>query len=233
MKAKELFKKIEEIVPKNLAVDGDKIGFIGKDLENLEVKKVLVSMDYVPTKKLNKYDLLILHHPPLSKPEIPAYVIHSNWDVVKGGACDALAETLNMEIKDVLDEDSGIGRLCKIKAVSLPEFIKLIKEKLSIDNVKVVNFDKNLIVEYVAIVSGFGLSNERLVKKAYEKNADVYLSGDLIYKTMVLAYHLNLTLIDATHYFTELPGLYKLAKIISNLGIEVDIADKPIKWDIL
>lgn len=50
---------------------------------------------------------------------------------------------------------------------------------------------------------------------------------------MVLAYHLNLTLIDATHYFTELPGLYKLAKIISNLGIEVDIADKPIKWDIL
>lgn len=93
----------------------------------------------------------------------------------KGGACDALAETLNMEIKDVLDEDSGIGRLCKIKAVSLPEFIKLIKEKLSIDNVKVVNFDKNLIVEYVAIVSGFGLSNERLVKK-HMKRMQMFIS---------------------------------------------------------
>ena len=113
MIAAELFKKIENIIPLEIALKKDTVGFIGPGApEEISVQKILVLMDYIPPSELKfvseslnspinyeDYDLLITHHPPLVEPEIPTYVIHSNWDVIAGGACDALASALEIEIE--------------------------------------------------------------------------------------------------------------------------------------
>ncbi|MDI9623556.1 MAG: Nif3-like dinuclear metal center hexameric protein [Methanothermobacter sp.] len=233
MKLTELIKIIEEKIPPQIAIKGDKIGLI-TPTNDINVEKVLLLMDYIATDQIpyKDYDLLILHHPPQLKPPIPTYVIHSNWDIIKGGACDALADKLKLKVIDTITE--GLGRICKTDT-TLETFIEEIHRRLKPEEVRIVNFKKNLKIDKIAIVSGFGL-NPKMIKKVHEKNVKVYLSGDITQKGAILAKNLDLTLIDAGHHTTELPGLYKLGELLSQLGIKVKIMDtktpwKTIKWN--
>lgn|GEM_PF-5167822 len=66
MEALELFKKIEEEIPKELALKDDFVGFIGKSINlKFDIERVLILMDYIPSFNdinYSDYDLLILHH---------------------------------------------------------------------------------------------------------------------------------------------------------------------------
>ncbi|MBU4536116.1 MAG: Nif3-like dinuclear metal center hexameric protein [Euryarchaeota archaeon] len=75
--------------------------------------------------------------------EIPAYVIHSNWDIIKGGACDALADSLNIEVTGILDPQTGLGRIGIIKngPMSLTEFANNVSLVLKLNHLKIVNND--------------------------------------------------------------------------------------------
>lgn len=238
MKATLLFRKLEEIVPPDLALQGDRVGFIGPgDPGEIEVERVLVLMDYLPRTDIscdrdNGFDLLILHHPPLNEPEIPAYVIHSNWDLIRGGASDALAECIGIEVDDLLDEKTGIGRVGRIESgqISLRMFARKVSEVLGVSSVNIVNYQKDRLVERVAVVSGFGL-NPDLIKLAIRKGVDVYISGDLTHGGAVLANHAGIVLIDATHHATEMPGLYRLGRVISQAGLQVEVLDTGIPWE--
>ncbi len=252
MNAAELFRKIEKILPLNIALEGDKVGFIGtKNPEDIQVKKVLVLMDYVPSSELKfasktlknleinykDYDLLITHHPPLIKPEIPTYVIHSNWDLITGGACDSLAETLQIKVLDVLDPEAGIGRLGNHinGPITLEELEDLVMEKLNINCIKSVKTSKflnnpQIKINKIAIVSGFGL-NPHFIKISHERGADVYISGDLTHPGAILARNLGINLIDVNHHSSEIPGLYDLAQLIEDLGIAVEVFDTGIPWN--
>jgi len=257
MNAAELFQKIEKIIPLDIALKGDNVGFIGTDKpEDIQVNKVLVLMDYIPSSELkflsnslnnseiinskinyDDYDLLITHHPPLIKPEIPTYVIHSNWDLITGGACDSLAETLEIKDLEVLDPETGLGRLGSPLngPVSMKELEALVMEKLNIDCIKSVKTSKflnnsQMKINKVAVVSGFGL-NPNFIKIAHNRGAEVYISGDLTHPGAIMAKALGINLIDATHHKTELPGLYRLEKLISSFGIEIEVYDTQIPWE--
>lgn len=253
MMATKLFKKIENVIPLSLALKGDIVGFLGPgNPENFSVERVLILMDYLPQSLLTSasktsanysgieykdYDLLITHHPPLTKPEIPTYIIHSNWDVISGGACDALADILEIKIDDILEHKTGLGRIGNPLngPVYLEELENVVMEKLKINQVRSVHtseFLKNPKKRFnkIAVVSGFGL-NPKLIRIAHEKGAEVFISGDLTHPGAILAKNLGIILIDATHHSTELPGLYSLGKLISSFGVSVEIYDTHVPWE--
>ncbi|WLR43970.1 Nif3-like dinuclear metal center hexameric protein [Bacillus carboniphilus] len=118
----ELF---EQFSPKNLAVEGDKIGLQIGTL-NKKVNRVLVALDVVDEvideAIANDVQLIIAHHPPIFRPlkdirtdqaqgkllekciknDIAIYVAHTNLDVAKGGVNDLLAEALQLKDTEVL-----------------------------------------------------------------------------------------------------------------------------------
>lgn len=216
---------IDERIPPSLALDYDETGF-KKDYDLTEdISSIKIYMDLLPEDDLNHENTLIItHHPPLFVPKTPTYTIHSNWDIIEGGANDALAKALNLEVEGCLDEKTNIGRICKTDM----KFIEL-KEKIS-DNFKSVRIvnrpDNERIIRNVAVISGFGLKNPEYVSLAKNKNMDILISGDLTQETAILARNLGITLIDLNHHESEIPGLYALGNVLKELKINVGIVDK-------
>ena len=231
MLASELFKAIDKIAPPYLALKNDKIGYLGPEIpDEMEIDKVQLKMDVFPWDDPSKCDsnIVICHHPPLFEPDFPVYVVHSNWDIVNGGANDALAECLNLWVLDVLDEKTGIGRICST-VTTIEKFIRIISGAISTDHINVIG-SPGEIIKKVAVVSGFGLNNRDYINSAHKKGVDVYLSGDLTHKSAILAEKLGLCVIDATHHATEIPGLIKLCGFISGLGVKTEFVDEGVPW---
>ena len=237
MRASDLFEELEKKIPLDAAVKGDTIGYLGgPDPRDLDVKKVLVVMDLVVPKNgisavYDKYDLLVLHHPPVTIPDKPVYVIHSNWDVIQGGASDALADLLNIKTYDVLDNVTGIGRIGKIskEPLTLDIFIREIMINLKLQDIRVVNYNRLHKIENICLVSGFGLQPD-LISKAYDKGVDLFVSGDLTHKGAILGKSLGIILVDATHYATEFPGLCRLGELIASMGPDVEVRNMGLPW---
>lgn len=232
MLASELFKLVEHRVPLKLALDDDKVGFIGPGYsDEIEVGKVAVILDVIP-ENLNRLeaDLIVCHHPPLFLPSTPTYIIHSNWDIFQGGANDALAESLKLKVSGVLDEKTGIGRICTTKcSFSLDDFIETVFQSIDVDNIRIVKGNKS-IIEKVAVISGFGL-NPYHIKLASKKGVDLLLSGDLTHPGSILAQKLGITLIDATHQGTEVPGLIKLCSLLNEMGVKASVEYAKNPWE--
>ena len=237
MRASDLFGEIEKKIPLDIAIKGDHVGYLGEiDPRDFDVKRVLVLMDLVSqhdadTTDYNSYDLIILHHPPVKKPEIPVYVIHSNWDIIRGGACDALADLLNINTYDILDDETGIGRIGKIsnEMSSLEIFIREIMINLKLQDIRIVNYNRLHRIKKVCLVSGFGLQ-PNLIQKACDKEVDLFVSGDLTHKGAIIGKNAGIVLIDATHYATEFPGLCRLGEVIASIGPDVEVRNTSIPW---
>ena len=225
MKLKEIIEFLDEKIPPSLALDFDEVGF-KKDYDlDREINSIKIYMDLLPEDDLDyENTLIITHHPPLFVPKTPTYTIHSNWDIIDGGANDALAEALKLEVIDYFDDKTKIGRVCK----SNQRVIELKKSILSnFGNARIVNdLDDDRIVENIGIISGFGLKNPEYIRLAKNKNLDILISGDLTQETAILAGNLGITLIDLNHHESEIPGLYALGDVLKELKINVGIVDK-------
>lgn len=225
MKLKEIIDFLDEKIPKSLALKGDEVGFkkdydLSKDISSVRIYMDLLAED----DPCDENSLIITHHPPLFVPETPTYTIHSNWDIIKGGANEALADRLNLKVTGYFDENTHIGRICEAEK----KFIEIKKDILKeFDNVRIVNRpDDEMIIERVGIISGFGLKNPEYVSLAKDKNLDILISGDLTQETAILAKNLKITLIDLNHHESEVPGLYGLADILKELDVDVEVIDK-------
>ena len=228
MKLKTIIDFLEDKIPSNLALDFDNVGLMGEYDLDLEISSIEIFMDLMPEYDNSPNTLIITHHPPLFTPETPTYTIHSNWDIIDGGANDALAKVLNLEVIDYFDYSTKIGRVCKSNQTFF-ELKKSILEKFS--NVRIVNnLNDNDIIEKVGIISGFGLRNPEYVKLAKNKDLDILISGDLTQESAILAKNLKITLIDLNHHESEVPGLYALGEVLKDLDIDVKVIDeKPIE----
>lgn len=225
MKLKEIIDFLEEKVPSKLALENDEVGFKARYDLNQEISSIRIYMDLLPEDDTNfENTLIITHHPPLFVPKTPTYTIHSNWDIINGGANEALADTLNLKVNECFDEKTNIGRICKTNQ-SFEELKNTILTKFS--KARIVNKPSDdEVIEKVGIISGFGLKNPNYIRLAKEKNLDILISGDLTQETAILAKNLKITLIDLNHHESEVPGLYGLYDIINDLRINVEIIDK-------
>lgn len=117
---------VEQLAPKALALEGDKIGLHVGTLQK-PVKKVMVALDVlesvVDEAIAQGVDLIVAHHAVIYRPlkhlrtdlaagrlyeklikhDIAVYTAHTNLDVAKGGLNDWLAEALGLEQVEVLD----------------------------------------------------------------------------------------------------------------------------------
>ena len=225
MKLEEIIEFIDGKIPKSLALDSDEVGF-KKDYDlNQDITVIKVYMDLLAEDDAEyENTLIITHHPPSFIPKTPTYTIHSNWDIVDGGANDALAKTLNLEVNNYFDTSTNIGRICKSNQ-KFKDLKKTILENFS--DARIVNdMDDEKIIRNIGIISGFGLKNPEYVKLAKDKNLEILISGDLTQQTAILAKNLKITLIDLNHHESEVPGLYALADALSELDINIDVVDK-------
>lgn len=225
MKLKEIIEFIDEKIPKSMALDTDEVGF-KKDYDLEEnITSIKIYMDLLPDDDMNpKNTLIVTHHPPLFTPETPTYTIHSNWDIIKGGANEALANKLNLKVHSYFDSKTNIGRICKTNQ----KFVELKKKILeNFTNVRIVNnLEDEKIIKNVGIISGFGLKNPDYITLSKTKNLDILISGDLTQQTAILAKNLKIALIDINHHESEVPGLYALADIFKELDVNVEVIDK-------
>ena len=228
MKLKTIIEFLEDKIPTNLALDFDNVGLMGEYDLDLEISSIEILMDLMREYDDSQDTLIITHHPPLFTPKTPTYTIHSNWDIIDGGANDALAETLNLKVIGYFDDSTKIGRVCKSDLKFL-ELKKTIQEKFG--DVRIVNdLNDEDILGKVGIISGFGLKNPEYIKMAKDKDLDILISGDLTHESAILAKNLKITLIDLNHHESEVPGLYALGNVLRELDIDVKVIDeKPIE----
>ncbi len=225
MKLKEIIEFLDKNIPENLALSSDTVGLMGKYNLDLDIHSIKIFMDLVPQDdEFNDNTLIVTHHPPLFEPKTPTYTIHSNWDIIDGGANEALAETLKLTVVDYFDKKTNIGRICKSNYT-----FKKLKETImdNFENVCVVNvIDDEKEMKNIGIISGFGLKNPEYIKLAKNQNLNVLISGDLCQETAILAKNLQITLIDLGHHESEVPGLYQLANLLNELNIDIEVIDK-------
>ena len=95
----------------------------------------------------------------------------------------------------------GLGRIGRLKEkLRLDDYLPLIKAKLALPSVKYVGRRERLI-ERVAVCSGSGAD---LIRAASDAGADLYITGDIKYHDAQLAEQIELGLVEAGHYETEI-----------------------------
>lgn len=223
----DIEKLLELKVPSKLALETDYIGFLDDYDLNQDIEKIRIYMDLYPEYDNSEESTLILtHHKPLFIPKTPTYVLHSNWDIIEGGANEALAEALDLEVIDTFDKSLGIGRICRPKDKN--NFIGNLKKRFK--DIRVVGELNSL--NKIAIVSGFGLKNPDYIKLAQDNDIDVLISGDMTQETAVLAINTGLSLIDLGHHWSEVPGLMRLEKLFEDTDLTVEVINYP-PWESL
>jgi dinuclear metal center YbgI/SA1388 family protein len=224
MTVKDLYKRLEARIPRELAEPWDNDGLMCCADSLQEIHKVILTLDV--TEDVVDYaietgvDLIISHHPLIFRPltsisednhvarkvikllenNVTVMSFHTRLDKVSGGVNDHLCKVLGIE--DTVPFGEGdLGRIGYIPEERLlDDFALHVKECLEADVVRVS--DALNPVRHVAVVGGDGKS---YVKDAIVLGADTYISGRIGYNVMEEASEMGINLIEAGHYFTEQP----------------------------
>lgn len=234
MELSKVVETLEEIAPPELAEDFD-IGRIGLtlDLDN-DINKIAVALDptdYVLERAAQiGADMVITHHTLIfhsvnliSKElagllkialdnEISLYSMHTNYDSVKGGVNDVLAQRLGLN--DVYEV--GMGRIGTIDECPLDAFIDHVAKSL---NTHLQYVGEKDTIKKVMVFGGSGFKDDYL-DIARDNDVDAYVSAEL--KHDVLRSYDDLVLVDATHYATENPAMETLCERLKDL-LKIDV----------
>ncbi|MEK7434698.1 MAG: Nif3-like dinuclear metal center hexameric protein [Cyanobacteriota bacterium] len=132
---------------------------------------------------------------------------------------DFLYDVYKIEDKEYKYGIGTIGVLSKPK--KLEEIIKEIKLNLNLKNLTYVG-EPSKNIERIAICTGSGSSFINLAK---QKGADLYITGDIKYHTAIDANEINLAMIDAGHYGTEIICVKFISNYIKKEYNNIDVFD--------
>ncbi|MDF2791411.1 MAG: hypothetical protein K0S80_4513 [Neobacillus sp.] len=124
----------------------------------------------------------------------------------------------------------GLGRIGKVKEMTLAEFAERVKQAFEVDKVRVVG-DLSSRVKKVAVLGGDG---NKYFMSAKFKGADVYITGDIYYHTAHDAMMQGLNIIDPGHNVEKImkKGLTTiLSKMCKESGYEVEIFPSEVNTD--
>ena len=225
MKISEIYQKLNEISPFELQERWDNSGLLIGDM-NREIKEIIVSLDIARDiiEQAENDTLFIVHHPLIFsglkqldfsiypsnlieimvKKRLSLIAMHTNFD--KTHLNTFVFEKILGFKKEFQDEF-----ICKTTGDwSKDELLKLIKEKLSLETLRVV-FPKQKISS-IALTTGAGAS------LMDEVEADCFLTGDIKYHDAMKAMNQNLMMVDIGHYESEKFFVDVMMDELKNLG---------------
>ncbi|BAT72528.1 conserved hypothetical protein [Thermosulfidibacter takaii ABI70S6] len=244
MRVKNLIELVDRYFPLNIAMEWDNCGLqVGNPLT--EVRKVLlcldVSLDTVREAIQKRCDVIVSHHPLIfkglknvdfsqslgqilylcAKENISILSFHTNVDAAEGGMADYIASKLGLKTLESLDE-TGIGKVGYTQPIDIKLLIEKVCHTLQVpaSYLRVVE-GRNNTIRKVAICPGSGGD---LIKKAFEKGADCYITGDVKYHQAQEAYG-SIWVIDAGHYYTEKPFCELMKGILEKEGLSCEISE--------
>lgn len=250
MLCKDIICVIEHTYPKQAALEWDNVGLLA-GRTGKEVKKIYVALDatdeVIEDAIAKKADMLITHHPLIFSPlktitdecfvsnrvvkllqhDISYYAMHTNYDVLGMAELSAkLMELQDTEVLEVTKEDKteGVGRVGQLaSSVTLQACGLMVKEKFGLETVKIFGDMKN-VVKRVAISPGSGRHMSEL---ALQKNADVFITGDIDHHEGIDAVAQGMAIIDAGHYGLEHIFVDDVAKYLTENteGVEIEKAE--------
>ncbi len=234
MNTVQLYRNFDEMIPCELSEDWDNDGrmLISSDKE---IKSVLVALDVTPevaeVAVNGGYDLIVTHHPLIFKPlrgivdpmlvsliqaEVSVFSFHTRLDTVEGGVNDCLAAALGLENVEPFCE---MGRVGDIDEISFEEFAVKVKDILGCERINCVKGKDN--VKRVAVLGGGGKDFWADAAKV----ADVYITGEMSYNTMLDAHKAGFSIIEAGHFHTEFPVCERICDMLleADEALNVDI----------
>lgn len=231
-KVADVVEVMKALAPVELAENWDNVGLLVGNKER-EVHKILVMLDFDEQGMEEALevgaDMIITHHPAimykLATITDPLYLklienkislcsMHTNLDSADQGVNQVLAETLGLSNIEPIDFDGLYGRTGYVDECTLGEFIQTVKLALDIEHVRYVGNKRNTVCK-VAVVGGGGAD---FIPNAKIAGCDVYVTADIKYHQAQMAQKIGLNVIDAGHFETENPVIYKVARYLrSNL----------------
>ncbi|MCX8057476.1 MAG: Nif3-like dinuclear metal center hexameric protein [Ignavibacteria bacterium] len=120
----------------------------------------------------------------------------------------------------------GFGAVGYLKEkIELIDFVNFVKKQLGANSVKFTSGNK----KYIQKIGVCGGSGSDLIPKAINENCDAFVSSDIKYHTF-LDYGDSIALIDAGHYYTELPIIDELEKRLNEFFVTRKTKAKVIKY---
>lgn len=242
MTVKELYRKLNELIPRELSCEWDNDGDMCIPDPDTEVDTVLISLD--PSKKAIKAaktvgaQVIITHHPLIFRPikrlssdpcadkltelvksNISLFSFHTRLDALDGGVNDTLAEMIGLQnVKKFGPENEKMGRIGKLESpLSAPEFAARVRDILDAPSVSLCDCGKQ--IRRVALLGGDGGD---FLDDAIEAGADIYLTGSIGYNKHNEARERGISILAAGHYYTEAPICGKLAKMLREIDPEIN-----------
>ena len=244
MTVNELYRIFDEAIPSSLSCEWDNDGLMLSGNGSKKVEKALVCLDVtadaVDFAISGGYDVIISHHPmifsglksvtednfiskkviKLLSADVSVMSFHTRLDAADGGVNDTLAAIFELSDVEKFGKDGEeLGRVGYLpREMTLEDFARLVKEKLSADCVSFADCGKK--VSRVALLGGAG---EDFIGDARRAGADTYLTGTLGYHDLTDAPDKDINLVVAGHFFTENPICDMLAKTLRDMGVDADV----------
>ncbi|SES62079.1 Nif3-like dinuclear metal center hexameric protein [Anaerobranca gottschalkii] len=115
----------------------------------------------------------------------------------------------------------GLGSVIELEEpIKVKELAEKVKEKLHCQGVKIFSRDLDKKISKVAICGGSGGS---LIQEAKFAGCQCLITGDIDYHKGQMAVDLGLTVIDAGHYYTEVPVLEHLRELVNDKLEDVEV----------
>lgn len=243
----DIYKALDELAPFSAQETWDNSGILVGSKTN-KVKKVMLTLDITYATALEAHeigaDLVVSHHPVifsplkqlddsnpaviLSRHNINAICMHTNFDISSGGMNDILCRKLGLtpEGGEVLCDRENIGRTCYLTTpCDVPTIAKSVKDALGCRIVRYTDIGKK--VSKIGICSGAGAE---YFSDALEKGCELLITGDVKHHDFIDARDAGISMIDAGHFYTE-NIFYDLVKsfLLSKIpDIEIVVSQKNI-----
>ena len=239
----DIIEKLEKNYPLSYACSWDNVGLLVGNREK-KVSKVLTALDFDievarEAKKVGA-ELILTHHPIMFSPVnkitsdsplgkallfliengIALYAAHTNLDCAPGGINDYLVNLYgfkNMRHTDIEPgKEYGLGRISELEGpMTLKELAGHIGKKLNLDHIYYIGSD-DAVIKTAFTCSGSGGS---LISA--DKDADVFITGDIKYSGARDFHEQGLNVIYAGHYDTEIHATTLFEKTLSGLDVEI------------